>query len=711
MAQVPATSYESTSLGDVAEFTIPFPFLSRAEVFVTVDGASVPFTWINDGLVQLAAVPELGAAVRRYRSTAAYVPLHQFSTGVPFLPRYVDRDFKQTLYAVQESVNETAGTAAQALATAEESLLLVQDAFDILSERTQYIVLGAYGPGLNFQTTSQVFSYLGEFYAPGPSITLPYTTTGVGAAEIANFRSVGDAILRGDLASNADPAKGAALVGYRGETVRTALDRVPAGVFTFAAYGAVNDGATNSTAQCQAAVSAAIAAGGTLDISGNYAVTSLSLAGANGLRVTGRGSIVGIASVATPSVLDIRNAVNVAIDGTWFINGNYNTNYSQAVWVYTDGAGQAAAYLDITNLSPVNCKLAYKFGNDNRPDDLVSEINIRGGNTYGCPSVVEAVGAQTVVNFSGCTLASLTGAGNPAWQALPQRTIVARGATVNISGGELLHVLQSTGGASPLFNSLCHVEVLDGTAENSYGKICVTGALVETAAVFGSSSNNASLPLPVNGTISFVGCQGVANNLPSYAVETDPGFTGVINFSGNSFFATTVRSLANIFCGGLCHVYCDKQSFGKNFPGHIVGVIGGILHHEHQMVLQANNLAAQSLTSVTPVTLNFQTVVNTGSLARFTANYAAGVLTVPAGGWKDVTIESQMLKSGLTGEWYVQIDGLSKGVRTLGNYNSNTYSVGNLNAGQTIKVVLLNTGGTVLAGTADTDWFHVFASA
>ena len=28
MAQVPATSIESTSLGDVAEFTIPFPFLS-----------------------------------------------------------------------------------------------------------------------------------------------------------------------------------------------------------------------------------------------------------------------------------------------------------------------------------------------------------------------------------------------------------------------------------------------------------------------------------------------------------------------------------------------------------------------------------------------------------------------------------------------------------------------------------------------------------
>lgn len=244
MAQVPATSYESTSLGDVAEFTIPFPFLSRAEVFVTVDGASVPFTWINDGLVQLAAVPELGAIVRRYRSTAAYVPLHQFSTGVPFLPRYVDRDFKQTLYAVQESVNDTANTSALALQTAEQALTAVQDSFDILSERTQYMVLGPYGPGLNFQTTSQVFSYLGEFYAPGPAITLPYTTTGVGAAEIANFRSVGDAILRSDLDNGADPAKGAALVGYKGRTVYQKLNEV----VSVKDFGAVGDGFTNDEA-------------------------------------------------------------------------------------------------------------------------------------------------------------------------------------------------------------------------------------------------------------------------------------------------------------------------------------------------------------------------------------------------------------------------------------------------------------------------------
>lgn len=85
---------------------------------------------------------------------------------------------------------------------------------------SQYQVIGAYGAGLQFTALNQVFSYLGEFYAPGPSITLPYTTTGVGAAEIANFRSVGDAVLRSDLALS----EGGELVGYGDITVAGGLD-------------------------------------------------------------------------------------------------------------------------------------------------------------------------------------------------------------------------------------------------------------------------------------------------------------------------------------------------------------------------------------------------------------------------------------------------------------------------------------------------------
>lgn len=113
---------------------------------------------------------------------------------------------------------------------------------------SQYVDLGPYAAGLNFTARNQVFSYGGEFYAPGPAITLPYTTTGVGAGEIANFRSVGDAILRSDLAAS----DGAELVGYRGRTVAGKLDDT----VTILDFGGVCDGTTDDTDAANAMIAA-----------------------------------------------------------------------------------------------------------------------------------------------------------------------------------------------------------------------------------------------------------------------------------------------------------------------------------------------------------------------------------------------------------------------------------------------------------------------
>lgn len=202
MAQVPATDVEYTGDGLQTQFTVPFEFISRAYVFVTVDGVVTPFTWINDALVEITPAPANGALLRIFRNTPAFEIFHEFDRGIPFLPRYVDENNTQLLDAVQEAINDTATNAAEALAlataangTAEEALGLVEVAL----------------------TDSAIN-------------------------------------LRNDLANATDPAKGAALVGYKDRTLAGRLDEFP----SFKDFGASDDGATDNAA----AVSAASAAGG-----------------------------------------------------------------------------------------------------------------------------------------------------------------------------------------------------------------------------------------------------------------------------------------------------------------------------------------------------------------------------------------------------------------------------------------------------------------
>lgn len=123
MARTPSTEDVYEGDGVTAVFQFHFPFLHASDVFVSVDGVNVSFTILPGSIaqVQTTVPPAAGTVVKVYRSTLAYVPEHLFASGVPFLPRYVDENNRQLLYASQEAINDTAVTAAEALVTAEEA--------------------------------------------------------------------------------------------------------------------------------------------------------------------------------------------------------------------------------------------------------------------------------------------------------------------------------------------------------------------------------------------------------------------------------------------------------------------------------------------------------------------------------------------------------------------------------------------------------------
>jgi hypothetical protein len=148
---------------------------------------------------------------------------------------------------------------------------------DIVLNAEAYTSLGAYTAGLVFTTYTQTFTYLGVAHYPKKGVVLPYTTTGVGAAEVATFRSVGDATLRADLAA----PSGASLVGYMpggtGAVASTAQNKLRE-VVSVLDFGARGDGVFNNLT----AINAAIAAAGdqkTIKVpvdsaGGDYAITS-----------------------------------------------------------------------------------------------------------------------------------------------------------------------------------------------------------------------------------------------------------------------------------------------------------------------------------------------------------------------------------------------------------------------------------------------------
>jgi hypothetical protein len=138
-----------------------------------------------------------------------------YNTGNP-VPSTDARDFLDNVQNLDNFSNGPLDFYADRLGVSRQSLQGIRNA-------SQYQILGPYGAGLQFTSYNQVFSYLGEFYAPGADLALPYTTDNSGPPEIALFRPVGDAVLRADLAAAGDPLKAAAIIGRACEAVDSIL--------------------------------------------------------------------------------------------------------------------------------------------------------------------------------------------------------------------------------------------------------------------------------------------------------------------------------------------------------------------------------------------------------------------------------------------------------------------------------------------------------
>ena len=116
---------ESLHVGTGVEtvFGFNWPYLLPRDLLVTLNGAPVPTVLASPNQVVVAPAPAAGTIVRIFRNTPAQNPTYLFASGIPMLPRYIDGNNKQLLYALQEGLLQFAQTQATAEAALEAARL------------------------------------------------------------------------------------------------------------------------------------------------------------------------------------------------------------------------------------------------------------------------------------------------------------------------------------------------------------------------------------------------------------------------------------------------------------------------------------------------------------------------------------------------------------------------------------------------------------
>jgi len=110
-----ADSYvQYTGDGTTRVYSVPFKFLDRSHVKVTVDGVNRPFDWLSNNSIQMVNAPFAGRLIDIRRSTPNNKPLVDFSDGSTITEEDLDKLAYQNVFLNQEAIDlytEVSGTA------------------------------------------------------------------------------------------------------------------------------------------------------------------------------------------------------------------------------------------------------------------------------------------------------------------------------------------------------------------------------------------------------------------------------------------------------------------------------------------------------------------------------------------------------------------------------------------------------------------------
>lgn len=464
---------------------------------------------------------------------------------------------------------------------------------------------------------------------------------------------------------------------------------------------------TGRTAAVQAAFNAANTNQTMVLLSGTYQVSTVVLNSHTGYCIYGTGTIIGVDTAPHSAVLEIRNCTGLKSRSQIIVAGNGLSNYSAAIKVW--GTGGVAPNLTTCSLhdldfNVIGAPIGWQFGDLTAPDNLLSEIVIRGGYSYNTPVPLVVIGTQAFIEFSGYQLIAV---GQGALASFQHSVVWTYGATVTITGCECQMPANTSGWCfviSPIASNN------PGSFGNPYGNIYVNGAAVESAGLLLLAYN-------INSVASVTANTGGLRMSHSKGFHS---FTGVSfqeiatsNFTGqlvvdhtNYFYAPTARTVATAQFAGNVEVRLSETAFNSNFRRGIYGIVGGVAKFEYQQIFRANTITAQVAAGNT--TLVYTSVPADEANARFIGNYnsSTGVFTVPAGGLKSVQVVVHMTITNTSAGSALQVlvNGTPMGnTGANSSYANGTFNLGNLNATDTITVRFVNSAAAWTPSGSDTN--------
>lgn len=467
-------------------------------------------------------------------------------------------------------------------------------------------------------------------------------------------------------------------------------------------FGAGGLGKADDTAAVQRAIDAVgDRPGSRLILGGKYAVTSL-LVNRFGFTIDSENAWL----IARPGKSDYLlrfapGAHSSTITGNLFIDLDYNLDYACGINVN-------ARHFTAHNVNMWRAPLGWligdpKWATSGIPGDAErgdSEIEIIGGSTAHCLRAVEAVGANTIIKFTGSLLYSFPWSlpeGDPrkaAWEAADCTTIRAIGALIYIDSGAIAN-----------FNTkpMIDVQPIKTTGKeyfSDYGKVFVNSAHVEAGNFFAATNPRGIVSQGRTNSLSMIGCNGYLSS-DNPVVTTDPLFIGGVLIQNCGFYRIGRKSEIAVIGNREATVNIDVNSFFDASPKGLNAVRGGTQKFVSRMLLHVQG-ASQTI-SLGGEVVKFLKAQELPDGRGFATCYdpATGVFTCPYGGLVNVTVRAEIATTQGqptdTSEAHVLVNGASVFQRKVAGYGAEVqYTIPVLGEGDKVSVRMHATPSRVL---------------